>query len=182
MDRLRKAAVLTRLVEQLRQNGSWCGETHMQKTALFLQNLMLVPLGFDFILYKHGPFSFDLRDELTSLRADELIKLEPQRGYGPRIATTERAAYIQRLYPKTVQQYEDSLAFITQKLGRKGVAELERLATAFYVTDGAARCSTVDQRAANLTALKPHVGRDEATAAVREVDQIIADARLHVAA
>jgi len=45
---------------------------------LFLQDLMRVPLELEFILYKHGPFSFDLRSELTSLRADELVKLEPQ--------------------------------------------------------------------------------------------------------
>src|SRR5712691_6659948 len=108
MDRLRRAALLTRLIEQLRQSGSWCGETHVQKATLFLQQLMRVPLGFDFILYKHGPFSFDLRDELTSLRADELVKLEPQQGYGPRIVTTDRSAYIQELYSKTLEQYDGS--------------------------------------------------------------------------
>jgi len=78
MDRLRKAALQTRLIEQLRKEGSWCGETHVQKATLFLQDLMRVPLELEFILYKHGPFSFDLRSELTSLRADELVKLEPQ--------------------------------------------------------------------------------------------------------
>ena len=178
MNRLRRAAVLTRLIEELRKNGSWCGETHVQKTTLFLQNLMQVPLGFDFILYKHGPFSFDLRDELTSLRADELIKLEPQWGYGSRLATTDRAVYIQKLYSKTVDEYKDSLSFVAQKLGNKTVAGLERLGTAFFITDGSPNLS-VDQRIERLTTLKPHVGRDEAIAAVREVDQIIAAAGLH---
>jgi len=70
MDRLRRAALLTQLIERLRRRGSWCGETHVQKATLFLQDLTRIPMGFDFILYKHGPFSFDLRDELTSLRAD----------------------------------------------------------------------------------------------------------------
>ena len=83
MDRLRRAALLTRLIELLRKKGSWCGETHIQKSTFFVQNLMKVPLSFDFILYKHGPFSFDLRDELTGLRADGLIRLEPQWPYGP---------------------------------------------------------------------------------------------------
>src|SRR5437764_6293779 len=127
MDRVKRAALLTRLIERLRAQGSWCGETHIQKSTLFLQNLMGVPLGFDFILYKHGPFSFDLRDELTSLRADGLIKLEPQWGYGPRIATTDRSQYIQGLYPKTLQQYDGAVSFVSNKLGSKGVAELERL-------------------------------------------------------
>jgi uncharacterized protein YwgA len=175
MDRLRRAAVLTRLMEQLRQRGSWCGETHVQKATLFLQDLMHVPLEFDFILYKHGPFSFDLRDELTSLRADELIRLEPQWGYGPRIATTDRSKYIQGLYSKTIERYDDSISFVTQKLGSKGVADLERLATALYLTQRSAG-SSIDERANKLVEIKPHIAKDEAVAALREVDQIIEQA------
>ena len=173
MDRLRRAALLTRLIERLRRKGSWCGETHVQKATLFLQDLMHVPLGLDFILYKHGPFSFDLRDELTSLRADELIKLEPQLGYGPRIATTDRSRYIQGLYSKTLEKYDDSISFVTEKLGNKGVADLERLATALYVRQELTDDLSIDERAAKLTALKPHIARDEAVAAIVEVDQII---------
>jgi hypothetical protein len=160
----------------LRQKGSWCGETHVQKSTLFLQDLMRVPLGFDFILYKHGPFSFDLRDELTSLRADELTKLEPQWSYGPRIATTERSKYIQGLYSKTLERYDSAISFVTDKLAGKGVNDLERLATGFYVTCRDAGHASLDERAAKLTELKPHVGRDDAVAAIREVDEIIAQA------
>ena len=178
MDRLRKAALLTRLIEQLRKEGSWCGETHVQKAALFLQDLMRVPLELEFILYKHGPFSFDLRSELTSLRADELVKLEPQWGYGPRIATTDQSGYIQGLFSKTLGKYDERISFIAQKLGRRGVSELERLATAFYVTERPDGHSSVEERAAKLITLKPHVGRDEALAAVAEVDGIIAEGNL----
>ena len=110
MDRLRRAALLTRLVERLRQQGSWCGETHVQKATFLLQRLMKVPLEYEFILYKHGPFSFDLRNELTSLRADDLLLLEPQvPPYGPRMICTERSRKIQALYPKTLRKYEDQL-------------------------------------------------------------------------
>src|SRR5712691_6618655 len=173
MDRLRRAALLTRLIERLRQAGSWCGETHVQKATLFLQDLMHVPLGFDFILYKHGPFSFDLRDELSSLRADELVKLEPQLRYGPRITTTDRSTYIQGIYSKTLEKYDDSISFVAEKLGGKGVADLERLATALYVTQRANPGTSIDERAGKLTALKPHIARDDAVAAATEVDQII---------
>jgi hypothetical protein len=178
MDRLRKAALLTRLIEQLRQKGSWCGETHVQKATLFLQDLMLVPLGFEFILYKHGPFSFDLRDELTSLRADELVKLEPQWGYGPRIVTTDRSKYIQGLYSKTLEKYDGRVSFVTETLGNRGVSDLERLATALYVTQRLTGDSSIDERATNLTALKPHISRDEAVEAITEVDQIIEQSAL----
>lgn len=101
MDRMRKAGLLTRLIEELHNNGSWCGETHVQKATFFAQELTKIPLGFDFILYKHGPFSFDLRDELTALRADGLLKLETQWPYGPRISPTQQSEYIKSLSHRT---------------------------------------------------------------------------------
>jgi hypothetical protein len=173
MDRLARAAVISRLVEQLRKHGSWSGETHVQKATLFLQELTGTPLDFDFMMYKHGPFSFDLRSELTSMRADELLKLEPQSKYGPRIATTDQSAYIQRLYSKTLTKFDDSISFVAEKLGNKGVFDLERLATALFVTRRWPADSSVQKRADKLTALKPHVSREDAIAAVNQVDQMI---------
>lgn len=177
MDRLKQAALLTRLMERLRENGSWCGETHIQKSTLFLQDLMKVPLGFDFIMYKHGPFSFDLRYELTALRADELIRIELQRPYGPRIAPTDHSKYIQGLSPITLGKYEDRIEFVAKQLGDKGVTELERLATALYVTHRAETGASVDDRSRQLTKLKPRISSENARAAVENVDRIMDEAQ-----
>jgi hypothetical protein len=179
MDRLIRAAVLTRLIQELRDSGSWCGETHVQKAAFFLQDLMQVPLGLDFILYKHGPFSFDLRDELTGLRADGLMSLEPQWPYGPRIAPTEGSGYIQRVFSKTLEKYRGSISFVAEKLGGKDVSELERLATALYVTERSEAGASVHRRAEELAKLKPHIPRDVAATAVEAVDRISKEARVH---
>ena len=62
MNRLEKANLLVRLTERLRANKSWAGETHLQKATYILKRVLGVPVEFDFILYKHGPFSFDLRN------------------------------------------------------------------------------------------------------------------------
>jgi hypothetical protein len=177
MDRLKRAAIITSLIESLRERNSWCGETHVQKTALFLQELMEVPLGFEFILYKHGPFSFDLRDELTSYRADELIVLEPQWPYGPRIATTSRSSYIQGINSKTLAQYKSCISFVAEKFANKGVADLERLATAYYLTQRAEAGTSVAKRAKEITEVKPHISKEDAQAAVKDVDQIIEEVR-----
>ncbi len=173
MDRLKRAALITRLIEKLRQRGSWCGETHVQKSTLFLQDLMRVPLEFEFVLFKHGPFSFDLRDELTSLRADELLRLESRWPYGPRIAPTERSEYIQQICAKTLAKYDDRITFVAEKLGEKNVVDLERLATALYVIQRANPDTSVDERAEQLTELKPHIPRDSAITAIKEVDHIL---------
>jgi len=173
MDRLQKASIITRLAQSLRERGSWCGETHLQKATYFLQELLQVPLEFQFILYKHGPFSFDLRDELGALQADELLRAEPHPPYGPKIVTTERAEYIQGLYPKTLEKYREQIALVADRLGPAGVNTLERLATGLYVTRNAKDDGTVEMRADELHRLKPHVSVEEAREAIRDVDEII---------
>lgn len=172
MNRIQKAAVLARLVDRLRENKSWTGETHLQKGVFVLQELLRVPLGFDFMLYKHGPFSFDLRDELSTLRADYILDLEVQSPpYGPKFRTTDSGREIQRRHPKTLGQYDGQIDFVAKVLGSNGVAELERLATALYVTleDGEA---PVAERARRLNEVKPHVPLPEAYEAVEKLDEI----------
>ena len=180
MGRMRNAALITKLVERLRDQGSWCGETHVQKTTYFLQHLMDVPLGFDFILYKHGPFSFELRDELTALRADNLLTLELDHRYSPRMAPTKQSKYIQDRFPKTLAKYDLRILFVARRLGPKGVVQLERLGTALYVELEAAMSSTA-QRVRRITSLKPHLAEHDACRAVEEVDRIIADSRVEKA-
>ena len=173
MGRMKNAALITNLVEQLRGQESWCGETHVQKTVYFLQHLVDVPLGFDFILYKHGPFSFELRDEMTALRADNLLTLEHDARYSPRIATTRQGKYIQARFPRTLARYESRISFIARRLGPKGVVQLERLGTALYVKLESDKPTA--QRVMRITNLKPHIAEDDAICAVHEVDEILAD-------
>jgi len=176
MKRLQRAAILTSLVERMREQESWCGETHIQKATYILQDLLGVDLGYDFVLYKHGPFSFDLRDELGDLLADGLIRYQAQRPpYGPRITVTDEAESVQEIYPKTLQRHADKIGFVAEKLDARGVSDLERLATAWYVTREAPGAGA-EVRAAMLRSLKPHVSEPAALSAVREVDEIRAEA------
>ena len=174
MDRIRTAALLTLLMEELRNNGSWCGETHVQKVTFFAQELTEIPMNFDFILYKHGPFSFDLRDEITSLRADGLVELETRWPYGARLLPTERSQYVQSLYPKTLKKYEKDIKFVTQWLGDKDVVDLERMGTAFYISKCKNKKVSIEERATRLTDLKPHISREDAIEAIQMVDEIVA--------
>jgi len=138
---------------------------------------MKIPLGFDFILYKHGPFSFDLRDELTGMRADNLISLESQFPYGPRFALTEQSEYLQTVFSKTLKIYDADISFVAEKLGSMGVAELERLATALFITKRVPPGTSVGTRADELTRRKPHIPPDASIAAMQAADRIIQEAR-----
>jgi hypothetical protein len=177
MKRLQRAAVLTELVARMRDHDSWCGETHLQKATFFLQGLLGVELGYDFVLYKHGPFSFDLRDELGGFAADRLIRYQPQvPPYGPRIAVTGQGEAVQAIYPTTVARYSDQVEFVAEKLDARGVIDLERLATALYVSLEAPHASA-ERRARMLREYKPHIPEPAALRAVQEVDEIRVEAQ-----
>jgi hypothetical protein len=126
MHRLQRAVVLLSLLEQLKERGSWCGEAHLQKATYFLQELLGVPLGFDFILYKHGPYAFDLGDEITALRADNLLTLQTRRpAYGPSIVPAEASRALLDRYPKARSLYGRPAAFVAEQLGGKNAEDGE---------------------------------------------------------
>ena len=172
MESFQRASILLTLNEELRKAGSWAGETHMQKAAFFLQELMNVPLDFDFILYKHGPFSFDLRDELTFMRAQAFLRLEPQYPYGPTLIGGEKSELLKQAFRQIIEKHLAKIRFVSQKLGTKTVAELERTATALYI-----RLREPDEAdpVGRLRTLKPHIALPEAQAAVLEVEKITRD-------
>lgn len=177
MNDTQRKVVISALVDALQERGSWAGETHVQKNTYFLEELLEVPLGYEFILYKHGPFSFELRDELGGMTADSLLAVERRPyPYGPSLITTDVAASVEERFPKTIAKYEPAITFVADRLGDKGVVELEQLSTALYVTRELGEGSSVNDRAKLLVGYKPHVSLDAAQAAVRTVDEIIAAA------
>ena len=171
------AVLITCLVAEMRKDDkSWCGETHLQKAAYFLQELTYVPFDFDFILYKHGPFSFKLRDQLTALRADGLLKLELADPYGPRFKCTNRVEEYQEEHKLLIQKYRSHIKFVAEKLEGMYVNELEPLATALFVTRLPDAPTEAKQRAVKVTNRKPHIPDQQALKAVMEVDELIRQA------
>lgn len=171
-----RRVVLLSLVNAMEAYGSWCGETHVQKCCYFLQAMLGVPLGFDFILYKHGPFSFDLRDELTAMRGDALLAIRVRdTSYGPSLTLGPNHQVLSRRFAGQVSVYDRQIDFVVQHLSLKGVAELERLGTALFITREE-RGLSARERAKRVNELKPHVTLEQALAAVRTVDSLLDEA------
>jgi len=178
MDRQKREAILVRLTEALHEKGSWCGETHLQKAAFFLQEMVGAKMGFDFILYKHGPFSFDLRDELAAMRADGMVAFRVQHPeYGPSIVPEPGADVLKRRFPKTLAAHERFVEFVADRFETKPVTELERLGTAFYVLRELESSANVAICAQRVNQLKPHIPVEQATDAIRTVQVWQRDAK-----
>jgi len=166
-----QTAIVLYVMKALKANGSWCGETHVQKTLFLCQELFRIPSDFKFILYKHGPYSFQLSAHLQELISDDLLHLRTKPPYGPSLELSEDANSVCRSV-ESDYNLSRKLDFIAAKLGRKGVGELERLATAVYVNEKHGTQVNVEQRAAILTSLKPHVPSEAARDAFLEADQM----------
>ncbi len=171
MEYLERASVLLKLLAELYRSGSWCGETHLQKCTLFLQKLLHVPLGYEFIFYKYGPYSFDLNDEVSRLRGDDLLQVVPTPPYGVKIQPGNNAKLVYARFKGVSDTYREQIEFVAKKIGPKSISELERIATALWVTlenPGANRLILSTE----LTQLKPHVDTGEANKALAELVDI----------
>jgi len=169
MTESQREVVLLDFVRRLKEGGSWCGETHIQKTTYFLQEFMKVPLDLNYIFYKHGPFSFELNDRLTALRGNDLVELRSHPPYGPHLHASASAIKYLEHFPQTIGNYESAMDFVVQKLAAKNVADLERLSTALYVR---MEMPNADERtlSAEMNRLKPHVSIQDASESLRQVE------------
>ena len=173
MTKRERYALLAALMRKLKEMGSWCGETHVQKAVYVAQELLGIDFRYSYRLYKHGPYSFDLSDELAEMRADDAIRLCPQAyPYGPTLEPTERGEEL-LASSQAVEEYARHIALIGEWFGSKDVKHLERLATGYLVTRELPAGSAPDMRAERLHELKPHISRPLAFEAIREVDQLM---------
>jgi hypothetical protein len=173
MNRGQRYALLLSLAKEMHRRGSWCGETHIQKGSFLLQEVFDSDAEYEFILYKHGPFSFDLHEDLIGMQADGLLEpvvRDPR--YRPTFVSTEAAQEFLKRFPRTIERHKKGIARVAKFLGDKGVAELERLATALFIKK---QDDIPDQksRATELTRIKPHIQFGDALEATREIDDLL---------
>lgn len=162
--------IIVTLVNEMAKRGGWCGETHIQKTSYFLKRLLGVPLTYKFIMYKHGPYSFNLHDELAVMRVKRFITTEPRYPYGP---SYRLGKPLTNKYPEFPAQYKRQIDFVATEIGGKGVRELERLATSMFITlDEGYEQSSVSDRARRVCELKPYLSIEEARIAVQSADDL----------
>ncbi len=169
---LRRLAIVAELARRMADRGSWCGETHIQKSVYFLQNLLQLPLSYEFVLYKHGPYSFDLHDDIVAMKARGLLEAQIKPPYGPSFVLGPLGEGTLALFKKTCIKYGRKLDFVAAELGPKTVAELEPLATALFVTASQPPGRLVDDRPQRLVQLKPHISPPDASKAVRDLDAL----------
>lgn len=171
MDRLKKAALISEMLDRITAKGSWAGETHLQKCLFFLQEMRDVPTGYFFQIYKYGPYSFDLHDEIIQLRGDRIVSLVPRSKYGSSLKNSRRSLQFRKHFPKTLKKYSDDMDFIAEHFGNLNATELGKLATAYYfiLQD---KTSSDEEIAEKVNKAKPYISIPEGMEATKKVREI----------
>ena len=167
MNRPDREDLICHLVDAMGEAGSWVGETQIQKSAMFLQELLNVPLGYQFVLYKHGPFSFDLRSELAEMRAGLRLGVEPHLGYGPSFTLAKWG----RVAMERPTEYLDEIKFVAERISTEASRPVERISTAFYMTEKYPEQSN-NEIAKEINRLKPHISEAQALLAIEEAGRL----------
>ncbi len=172
MNNLQRTVVLLDLIENLRIQGSWCGETHIQKSVYFLQTIFNVPLNYEYTLCLYGPFSFDLSDELAKIRADGLLTIVPTAPFGVTFQIDEGSRELCEKFPKTIKEFGPAIRFLTTEIGKKDVKELTELATLHYLgvqNDKEVSCGDL---IGELMEVIPHISEEDVVESFRILDGI----------
>ncbi|MEX2171329.1 MAG: hypothetical protein WD851_18560 [Pirellulales bacterium] len=125
-------------------------------------------MPFHFVLYKHGPYSFELESELEQMQSYGAVAIDPNpEGYGVTLKPAKMAKYLREVESLSDEERQ-AIDEICTFVGARNVADLERLATASWIRcqESVSRSTDVAKR---LHALKPHIPIAEAEKADREV-------------
>lgn len=172
MNRLQKAALIVEMLDKMIEKGSWAGETHLQKCVFFLQNIRSVPIGYEFQLYKYGPFSFDLRDDLVRLQAESMVELAPRSSsYGSSLAPSKTSLLLRKHFSRTLKKYQDEIDCVADYFGSLNANDLGRLATAYYfhLEDSS---SSNEEIGKMVNSVKPYITVSEGAEAAQHIRSI----------
>lgn len=165
--------LLLDLIKELRAAGSWTGKTHIIKTLYLATECAGIEAPFEFILYKHGPYSFDVEDALAAMQVYGYTAQEDLApGYGRTFVEGPKASALLRAAALPPSQ-KTKIRRICRAVGTKNVRELEGLATACWVKcrEGITETERIAER---INALKPHIPLEEARSRTKELGALMA--------
>lgn len=181
MDRLLRASLIAEVADNLYFEGKGCGETHLQKTIFFLQELYKIPFNLKYIRYMYGPFSFELREDLYEMVADFLLKRESRETiYGHRYIylSTDESKRLRQRFHETVEGYSPKIKTVSDYFSSLSVKELEARSMALWVSLENINEKDVPPRAEKIHNLKPHLALEDIRSAVEATDRMIKEAPL----
>ncbi len=123
--KIKKDGLILYVVKKLNEVGSWAGNTHIQKIIYLVQSACNLKL-YDFVLYRYGPYSFDLREDVDFLAISNYLERDVDEfGYHYRLSSS--------LDPTIPSEIQEKVDKIVKVFGKAPTTLLELITTVDYV-------------------------------------------------
>lgn len=127
-----RSAWILHAIDLLNKHDSWCGRIHIHKLLYLTHRLLHADLPFSFQLYRFGPYSFDLDNDLRALTSFGIVEQQLRsEAYGPThrpMANWHSISELQEIPPAE----KDKLAKMAELIGDSPSGELELVATCLW--------------------------------------------------
>lgn len=167
----KKHSFILSVIENLQKYGSWTGKTHIQKTSFLLKVLSKIEVPFRFVLYKHGPYSFELQNEFEEMKSYAATVSGEVTHYGSRFFLGMNATRIQEISPLDEAVVEE-IERICKFVNCKNVSDLEKIATVAWI-HFEEKLIDPDGVSNRLHELKPHISSEQASEAYAELQSVL---------
>jgi len=145
-------AIVLKAVHGLNAAKSWTGKTHVIKTLYIASTKADLP--FEFVLFKHGPYSFDANDAIEFMSAIKLLSLTATPPYGVQLKPGRLESVIDvDVDPRVIEAIDRAV----ESVGDSDVKQLEAFATSIWVLEKQKPIHDAEWLKA-VKELKPHLG------------------------
>lgn len=155
-----------------RAHGKKLGKTKIQKLMYFLVAVKNIPVDYFYRFHTYGPYCDELAGDVDYLAAINCLNVSFEtstRGYT--IEAGEKAEWLENKAQHFIQEHQEEISEVIDRLGSKNVRELELLATLLYLTKQEESCRNsyhnLEQR---VQELKPHFSTAEVKKAFSELE------------
>ncbi|MGN6276914.1 MAG: hypothetical protein ACTHNP_13440 [Solirubrobacterales bacterium] len=149
--------------------GGFCGQTHLHKAAFVAQEFLGVPFGLRWEIYRYGPFSREIRPVLAACEKKGTVAIQDH-PRGPRVIRPPDAP------PSRVStEFQAKLQLLSERLAPMTRPQLEKVATAAWVTRSNPHVKSIELRAQEMHRLKPHIDVHTGLRVVRYLDDLLAE-------
>jgi hypothetical protein len=170
-----KHQIILEAIEALKKEGSWTGKTHVQKTLAMTSFLFNEDFPFEFVLYKHGPYSFDVDQELDQMLSYDAVRLVPHGGYGPSLSPSKGSGF-PTAFGDADEETMHQVKRVAKFVGSRNVVELEALATAAWIRTKE-NLVNEDETRVRLKELKPHLSDMAVRVGVQDADRFFSSVK-----
>lgn len=168
-----RAAWALHAIDQLNQQKSWTGRVHIHKLLYLTKELLKSEVPFQFDLYRFGPYSFDLDEEIRELTTFGLASGSLiSEGYGPSYRVAEKFKSI--LEQPEGELPEDNLRDlekVARAIGASSSGDLELLATCLWV-EHQESISGADDVIARVKQIKPRYSEPQIRAQHQQLEAL----------